>query len=280
MKLFLPSEKACFLAANVKESGAWLNVIPSRNLGTLLDNESFRIAVSLRLGLTICHPHTCKCGKDIDEFARHGLACKKSAGRRSRHDSVNDLIKRALISANIPSIMEPLGCARNDGKRPDGLTLIPWSKGRCMVWDFTCTDTYAGSYINETSITPGSAAIKAEERKSKKYENLINDFIFIPVAIETSGIWGPQALKLIHEIGKKIRIATGEARSTSYLIQRISIAIQRGNAASILGATPQLRGLEEVYYVLKEPSNHISQNIACNSSVLVANSDIGIVRSD
>lgn len=33
-----------------KESGFWLHAMPSKNFGTLVDNEIFRIAVSLRLG--------------------------------------------------------------------------------------------------------------------------------------------------------------------------------------------------------------------------------------
>jgi hypothetical protein len=41
--------------------------------------------------------------------------------------------------------------------------------------------------------------------------------------------------KKINEIGEKIHKITNESRATSYLIQRISIAVQRGNAASILG---------------------------------------------
>ena len=42
-------------------------------------------------------------------------------------------------------------------------------------------------------------------------------------------------LKLIKEVGKKNCDQTGEKRSTSYLFQSISIAIQRGNAASVMG---------------------------------------------
>jgi hypothetical protein len=57
----------------------------------------------------------------------------------------------------------------------------------------------------------------------------------VPVGIETYGAYGPQALKLIKKIGKKIQEATGEKLSTFYLMQNISMAIQRGNAASIRG---------------------------------------------
>jgi len=31
-------------------------------------------------------------------------------------------------AANIPTVKEPSGLRRSDGKRPDGLTLIPWQE--------------------------------------------------------------------------------------------------------------------------------------------------------
>ena len=54
-------------------------------------------------------------------------------------------------------------------------------------------------------------------------------------------------LKLIKEVGKKIGDLTGEKRSTSYLLQSISIAIQRGNATSVMGTVFNDRKLEEIY---------------------------------
>jgi hypothetical protein len=43
-------DKARLLAAQQKESGAWLNCLPSSSLGTFLDDSYFRIAVALRTG--------------------------------------------------------------------------------------------------------------------------------------------------------------------------------------------------------------------------------------
>ena len=40
-------------------------------------------------------------------------------------------------SAGIPATKEPTGLVRQDGKRPDGLTLIPWQGGKSLVWDVT-----------------------------------------------------------------------------------------------------------------------------------------------
>lgn len=227
--------KARLLAVSSPESGAWLNALPVASLGTLLDNESFRIAIGLRLGSPVCAKHHCKCGSVVNEEGLHGLSCRFSSGRLSRHHEVNSLIKKALLSAEIPAILEPTGTSRDDGKRPDGMTLIPWKQGRPAVWDFTCIDTLAPSHILSSTKNAGSAALTGEGNKIKKYQNLQNNFLFYPVAIETFGVWGNFALKFIKDIGRKISNINKDPRSTAFLIQKISIAVQRGNAASVLG---------------------------------------------
>ena len=57
----------------------------------------------------------------------------------------------------------------------------------------------------------------------------------MPFAVETSGVFGPEALSLLEDIGRRIRAGTGEPRSLQFLLQGVSVAIQRGNAASVLG---------------------------------------------
>jgi len=68
--------------------------------------------------------------------------------------------------------MEPIGLLRLDGKRPDGLTQIPWQTGKCMTWHVTVTDTLAESYIQATSSTAGTAAEGAADRKELKCQSL------------------------------------------------------------------------------------------------------------
>ena len=107
--------------------------------------------------------------------------------------------------------------------------------------------TLADSYISLTSESPGSAAERAEKAKTALYEELTNDYKFIPIAVETFGSWGQQGHSLVKEIGQKLSEITGEKRSTFYLFQRISMAIQRGNAACIVGTAPVSEGMEEVF---------------------------------
>ena len=47
-------------------SSAWLNVIPSKNLGLKLTDQQLRISLSLRLGAKIWEKHTCRCGKFVE----------------------------------------------------------------------------------------------------------------------------------------------------------------------------------------------------------------------
>ena len=141
----------------------------------------------------------------------------------------------------MPTELEPSGLCRTDGKRPDGATIIPWTHGKCAVWDFTTPDCLAPSHVNQASVTSGAVAVSAEGKKQSKYSSLNTSCIFYPFAIETLGGWGPGAIKLSGEIGSKLAIKTGESRSTSFLRQRLDIAVQRGNAAAVRGTIADSR---------------------------------------
>jgi len=245
--------KARLIAAAAPHSGAFLHARPCSSLGTRLDNSSLRIAIALRLGAPVCLPHTCVCGVSVDSTGRHGLSCRKSAGRLSRHSAVNDLIKRALLLAEIPSKLEPTSLLPQNERRPDGMSLTPWKNGRCLAWDFTCPDTLAPSHLNNAVNGPGIVACEAEDKKRAKYANLAPSFCFVPVAVETLGALGAGAMELLHELGRRITESTGERRATEYLLQRLSVAIQRGNAASVLGTVGQesadSQKLDAVFYL-------------------------------
>jgi len=229
--------RARLLAVSTKESGAWLQALPITSLGLRMDDETIRVAVGLRLGSTLCRSHTCQhCGAEVDRLATHGLSCKKSSGRHQRHAAINDIVHRALSSAHIPSRLEPSGLHRSDGKRPDGVTMIPWKCGKPLVWDATCPDTLALSYRGAACSGAGAVAAMAEERKVSKYANLDTSHTFTPVAVETMGVIGTKSMAFLKDLGHRIRQRTGEAKASAYLLQRVSVAVQRGNAISILGS--------------------------------------------
>ena len=239
---------ARLLAITQEHASDWLEALPSASLGLKLENQQFRIACALRLGSKVCHTHTCVCGKLVSSNGYHGLSCKKSSGRHPRHSHINDLIKRACISGGTSAIREPQGISRTDGKRPDGMSMFPWKNGKLLLWDFTCVDTLAPSHVLDSSKFPGKAANEAELRKIKHYDNLTESYHFIPICMETFGTFGQIGISFIKDLGEKIISQTGEKRSTAFLFQSIGIAMQRGNAFSILGTLKQDdEHLHEIY---------------------------------
>jgi len=92
---------------------------------------------------------------------------------------------------------------------------VPWTRGRALVWDFTCCDTLVLSYVNSTSVSHGAAARLAFEKKIKKYEFLSERYIMMPVAVETFGSWASESLQFIQEIGRRIALRNGDPRSTT-----------------------------------------------------------------
>ena len=154
------------------------------------------------------------------------------AGWHPWHSAINDIIKRCLGSAKISAHLEPVGICRSDGKRPDGATILPWKSGSILVWDATCPDTYDPSHIDLAGREAGATAKQAEGMKKAKYSKLSTTHHFIPVAVKTSGVLGLEACNFLQELGQQIREDSGEPLSHSYLLQRIAVAVQRGNAAA------------------------------------------------
>ena len=231
--------RARLLAVTAPKAGVWLNAIPVPSLGLKLDNESLRISVALRLGAKLNLAYTCVCGIAVEDSAAHGLDCRRAIGKHARHAAINDIVHRALSSAGVPSHLEPVGMCRDDGKRPDGATLIPWKQGKCLVWDVTCVNTIARSHVPSAASQAGLPATNAENKKKNKYSCLGSDRIFVPIALETLGPWGPEADSLIAEVGRRLHTSTGDPRSVSFLRQKISIAVQQGNAMCITGSLPR-----------------------------------------
>ena len=116
---------------------------------------------------------------------------------------------------------------------------IPWSDVCHLVWDFTFPDTLAPSHLHLTGKEAGTSATDGEEREVAKYQTVAIYYKFVPIAIETLGSMGQEAKAFLLELGRRLRQQMGEPRSTSFLLQWISIAIQKGNVVAMMGSIPR-----------------------------------------
>ena len=86
--------------------------------------------------------------------------------------------------------------------------------------------TLAPSYRAHATQESGKVAASAEERKCEKYQGFPPGHFFTPVAIETLGAIGLKSMVFLRDLGRRIRTVTDEPKSTDYLLQRISVAVQ------------------------------------------------------
>lgn len=99
-------------------------------------------------------------------------------------------------------------------------TSYPWSNGKSLIWDVTVKKC-------------GSAADQAERDKHNNYRELHQHYVCTPLAFESFGSLAPETELYLIKLGKLMKKHSGEPGSLDYLLQRISIAIQRGNAICI-----------------------------------------------
>ena len=82
---------------------------------------------------------------------------------------------------------------------------------------FTCPGTYASCYVAQSTREGRAVAEQAETKKNTKYYIIVRAHHFVPMAVDTSGAFGPAAIELFTDIAKCIWTVTQEVKSRAYL---------------------------------------------------------------
>lgn len=144
----------------------------------------------------------------------HSLLCRLQAGRISSHAELNSLIEQSLTELGIPSISEQSSLNRTDGHRPDGMSAFPWKAQKSLVWDATGADRLADSHVNEQC---NSCKFRSRWswKAASKYHNLIGNYLFQPIAYETTFSCGSSTLTFMSELVSKLAEATEDPREST-----------------------------------------------------------------
>ena len=119
--------------------------------------------------------------------------------------------------------------SRSDGKRPDGLTLVPRKEGKHITWDSTVVCTVVDSYVSGSAREAGLAGKTAAQRKEAKYRGqatLQGTHLFQPVVVESMGTVEEATSSFLAELGHRITALSGDSREISFLFQRVSVLVQ------------------------------------------------------
>src|SRR5579872_5840521 len=80
------------------------------------------------------------------------------------NEALGELVGTSFLTTSSGApLTVPKGLVRSDGKRPDGVTQIPRSEGKCASWDVTVTDTLPAC------------------KKLQKYVEIMNRYTFVPI---------------------------------------------------------------------------------------------------
>jgi hypothetical protein len=60
---------------------------------------------------------------------------------------------------------------------------------------------------------------------------------------------GRHSIAILQDLGRRLSAVSVEPTSFLFFVQRLSVTVQRGNAACMLGTVPTSRGLDELYLV-------------------------------
>ena len=143
-------------------------------------------------------------------------------------------MKRGFTSAKVPFHLEPSGLHRTDGKCAsrwhNGGPLEEWKAPHlgCDVPGHLC------SLILPCHLGIEAVAALAEEREVTKYVHLTPVHLFSPIIVETMGVFSPHTKALVTDLGRRLTQTTRKEAATTYLFQRLSVAVQQNNCASVM----------------------------------------------
>ena len=98
---------------------------PISSVGLRMDDSCLRIAVGLHLGTSICAPHI---ANTVVPRCLHSVYMASTAGLVLAYETLCSQRHHTLLSLSCwsPLRLDPPGLLLSDGKRPDGMTLVPF----------------------------------------------------------------------------------------------------------------------------------------------------------
>ena len=157
--------------------------------------------------------------------------------RIRRHDALCTILWHALSQDN-PDVRREQRCSGNSQSRPGDIYHPDYTDGKPTFFDVSVRNTLQASTINHASTTAGFASAEGELQKDNKHKEEVerSGAAFIPLVVETLGLWSSFAKTTLKNIAARTTVRNGLSRSTAYqnLLQQLSLTLFRYNSKMIL----------------------------------------------
>jgi hypothetical protein len=213
-------------------------------LGNHLRGPEFVLAVKYRLGIQVYdRDGPCPaCLQPSDRFGDHALCCGFGGERITRHNQLRDALYDTAASAALGPVKEGRFLLPGSDRRPADVYIPSWSGGLDCALDVTVINPLQKETIAGAAAESGHALRVAYRRKVLGAEAACRQqgIAFVPLAFESFGGMHKVALAEVQKLAAALARHTGqeEAEACRHLFSRLSILLQRGNAAIIANRIP------------------------------------------
>ena len=155
-----------------------------------------------------------------------------------RHDRIRDKIFMEAQHASLNPKKEMPGLIPGSLSRPADVFIENWVDGRKIAFDVSVVSPVQDAILHRAA---DSAAAAIEMRKASKNSQHFDHcrsqgIAFMPLVVETFGGWDGEAVKLLKDMARQCARRWGRngADEIKHFFQRMSVALQRGNASLLV----------------------------------------------
>ena len=225
--------------------------VPSKALGLALEPAEFVCEIRQRPCMqTRPADGWCPfCDAVADRRAHHPRVCSAGGDRTLRHNALRNFIFRRAAAAGLNPELEkarvllpprPGANQAQARRRPADVYLPSWVAGAPAALDFAVTSPARQDIVAQAAETALAAATAYSD---KKREHLNTEALcreagvtFVPMVVETTGAWAPEAMKVLRRIAAATAAATGRdaAAIRQEMLQGAAVYVRRANARAEL----------------------------------------------
>ena len=248
-KLTCPGKIRALTASLEKGASSWLNALPIKDLGFMLDKQSFWDSLYLRYNIPLTRlPSSCVCGNKFS--VEHALNCMKGGFISQRHNEVRRITAEILSEVcrdveQEPELQQLTGehfrlktASTEDNARVDVVARDFWVKGQKAFCDVRVFNPLAKSY--RTQSLEGAHLTNEKEKKIKYAERIlqVEHGSFTPLVFTCFGGMSKECQKFYQRLSEllaeKRNIDNSEA--ANYIRTKLSFSLLRSSLICIRGS--------------------------------------------
>ena len=234
--------------AQMKGASAWLNALPLKHEGYVLNKREFFDAVSIRYRWRLRRlPINCACGKKFN--IDHAMDCKKGGFIHRRHDGIRDIVAKMVdgvsYDVQIEPPLEPVSGERlqtgSNIKVEARLDIAArgfWQRGEKAFFDVRVFDPFAKTHLcrNLESVFKQNETDKKREYNDRVIR--IEHGSFTPIVTSAYGGFGRETSRFLSTLIEKIseKQDTHKSMVANYVRTKLSFEIVRSQVLCIRGS--------------------------------------------